>query len=58
MDRTMWTDARLDERFDSIDRHLDELHADVRELRALMFQLWGTNMLGILITIVAVVVRT
>jgi hypothetical protein len=58
MDRTMWTDARLDERFDSIDRHFDELHADVRELRALMFQLWGTNMLGILITIVAVVVRT
>ena len=54
----MWTDARLDERFDSIDRHFDELHADVRELRALMFQLWGTNMLGILITIVAVVVRT
>lgn len=58
MDRTMWTDERLDERFDSIDRHFDELHADVRELRALMFQLWGTNMLGILVTILAVVIRT
>jgi hypothetical protein len=55
MDRTMWTDARLDERFDSIDRHFAELHTDIRELRALMFQLWGTNMLGILVTIVAVI---
>lgn len=51
----MWTDERLDERFDSIDRRFDQLHADVRELRGLMFQLWGTNMLGILIAIVAVI---
>ncbi len=51
----MWTDERLDERFDSIDRHFDELHTDVRELRSLTFQLWGTNMLGILATIVAVI---
>jgi len=54
----MWTDERLDERFDSIDRHFDELHADVRELRSLMFQLWGTNMLGILVAILAIVIRT
>jgi hypothetical protein len=58
MERTMWTDERLDERFNSIDRSFDELRADVRELRSLMFQLWGTNMLGILITIVAIVIRT
>jgi hypothetical protein len=58
MDRTMWTDERLDERFNSIDRSFDELRADVRELRALMFQLWGTNMLGILIAILAIVIRT
>jgi hypothetical protein len=55
MDRTMWTDERLDERFNSIDRHLNELHTDIRELRSLMLQLWGTNMLGILVTIVAVI---
>lgn len=54
----MWTDQRLDERFDSIDRSFDELRADVRELRGLMFQLWGTNMLGILVAILAVVIRT
>ena len=52
----MWTDERLDERFDkSIDRHFAELHTDIRELRALMFQLWGTTMLGILVTIVTVI---
>lgn len=51
----MWTDERLDERFNSIDRSFDELRADIRELRTLMFQLWGTNMLAILVTIVAVI---
>jgi hypothetical protein len=33
MDRTMSTDERLKERFDSIDRHFAELHTDIRELR-------------------------
>ncbi len=47
----MW----IDERFDSIDRHFAELHTDIRELRTLMFQLWVTNMLGILVAIVAVI---
>ncbi|HEU4906085.1 MAG TPA: hypothetical protein VFT19_08230 [Solirubrobacterales bacterium] len=55
MERTMWTDERLNERFDRIDRDLHELRTDVRELRTLMFQLWGTNMLAILVTIVAVI---
>jgi hypothetical protein len=55
MERTMWPDERLDERFNSINRSFDELRADVRELRALMFQLWGTNMVAILVTIVAVI---
>jgi hypothetical protein len=58
MERTMWTDERLDERFNSIDRSFDELRADVRELRTLMFQLWGTNMLAILVAILAIVIRT
>lgn len=51
----MWTDERLSERFNSVDRRFDELRADVRELRTLTFQLWGTNMLAILVTIVAVI---
>lgn len=52
----MWTDARLDERFNSIDRSFDKVRADIRELRMLMFQLWGVNMLAILVTLVAIVI--
>ena len=51
----MWTDERLDDRFNQIDRDLRDLRTDVRELRTLMFQLWGTNMLAILVTIVTVI---
>jgi hypothetical protein len=55
MERTMWTDERLNERFDGLDRALDRIDRDIRDLRALMFQLWGTNMLAILVTIGAVI---
>jgi hypothetical protein len=76
MERTMWTDERLDDRFKGIDRRFDTLErhmeqgfndvraefsdvrAELRELRQLMFMLWGPTMLGILVTIVAIVVRT
>ncbi len=52
----MWTDERLTDRFDSIDRSLERIDRDIRDLRLLMFQLWGTNMLAILATIAAVIV--
>ncbi|HEY5976569.1 MAG TPA: hypothetical protein VIT85_01825 [Solirubrobacterales bacterium] len=52
----MWTDERLDDRFNSIDRELAGLRTDIRELRTLMFQLWGTNMLAIVISFAAVVI--
>jgi hypothetical protein len=62
MERTVWTDERLkdrfdgiDKRFDSIDRSLERVDRDIRYLRALMFQLWGTNMLAILATIATVI---
>jgi hypothetical protein len=58
MERTVWTDERLDDRFDSIDRRFDRIDTDLRELRQLMFQLWGTNMVAIIVTLVAVLVRT
>jgi len=51
----MWTDARLDERFDAIDKRFDRIDRDISELRQLMFQLWGTNMIAILVTLVAVI---
>jgi hypothetical protein len=55
MERTVWTDERLNDRFDGIDRRLDNIESDIRDLRTLTFQLWGTNMLAILVTLVAVI---
>ena len=56
MERTVWTDERLNGRFDRLDSDIRDLRTDVRDLRTLMFQLWGTNMLAILVTLVAVIV--
>ena len=65
----MWSDTRLDERFDAIDRRfdavdrrfdavdsrLDRIDTDVREMRSTMYQLWGVNMLGVIVTLVAII---
>jgi hypothetical protein len=63
MERTMWSDERLDDRFDSLDRTLErvdrdmrELRTDLRDLRGLMFQLWGSTMVAILGTIATVLI--
>jgi hypothetical protein len=65
MERTMWSDQRLDDRFNGLDARLDRVDADIRDLRTdigdlrqLIFMLWGPTMLGIFATIVAVVIRT
>jgi tetrahydromethanopterin S-methyltransferase subunit G len=77
MDRTMWTDERLDDRFDWIDRRFDEVdsrfdrlerrvdagftevRAEFRDIRRLIFLLWGPTMVGILASIaVALVTNT
>jgi hypothetical protein len=58
MERTMWTDDRLNDRFDRLDSDIRDLRTDMRDLRTLMFQLWGTNMLAILVTLVAVIVTS
>jgi hypothetical protein len=34
MERTMWTDERLDDRFNNLDRILEGVHQDIREVRA------------------------
>lgn len=59
----MWSDERLDERFDSldgtlkrVDTDLRELRAEVRDMRQLMFMLWGPTMLGIFGMIATVIV--
>ncbi len=52
----MWTDERLNDRFDGLDRRLDRIERDIRDLRQLMFQLWGATMGTQLAVIVAIVV--
>jgi len=61
----MWTDERLDDlskRMDAgfarVDNDMRELRSEVRDLRQLIFMLWGPTMLGIFAAIVAVIVRT
>jgi hypothetical protein len=56
LERSMWTDERFDDRFNSIDQRLGRIETELSDLRSLMFQLWGVNMLAILVTLVAIVV--
>jgi hypothetical protein len=65
MERTMWTDERLDDLshrmdagFDRVDREISELRADMREMRTLIFQLWGSTMIGMVGVIATVLLRT
>jgi hypothetical protein len=59
----MWTDERLDDLskrmdagFDRVDRDLHDLRTEVRDLRRLIFMLWGPTMLGTFGMIATVVV--
>jgi hypothetical protein len=61
----MWTDERLDDlskRMDAgfarVDSDMRELRGEVRDLRQLIFMLWGPTMLGIFAAILAVIIRT
>jgi hypothetical protein len=61
----MWTDERLGDRFDGLDTTLDrvdrdirELRSDMREMRTLIFQLWGSTVIGMIGVIATVFIRT
>lgn len=55
MERTMWTDERLDDLAQKVDAGFERVDRDIRDLRMLMFQLWGATMLGIFATIGTVI---
>jgi hypothetical protein len=57
MERTMWTDERLDDLARKMDAGFDRVDADIRELRVLIFGLWGTNMIAVLAALAVVVTR-
>jgi hypothetical protein len=56
MERTMWTDERLNDLANKVDSGFERLDRDIRDLRQLMFQLWGATMVTQLIVIVAIVI--
>jgi hypothetical protein len=63
VERTMWTDERLDDLsqrmdagFDRVDRDIRELRTDLRDMRTLMFQLWGSTIIGLVGTIATVLI--
>jgi hypothetical protein len=68
MERAMWTDERLGDRFDGLDNTLDrvdrvdrdirELRTDLRDMRTLTFQLWGSTIIGLIGVIATILVRT
>jgi hypothetical protein len=63
MERTRWPDARLDDfamnidrRFDEVDRRFDRVEGDLREMRQLVYYLWGSMLIGFLVVIATVLV--
>jgi hypothetical protein len=63
MERTMWTDERLDDLsrrmdagFQRVDDDIRELRTDMRDMRTLLYQLWGSTMVAVLCTIVTVLI--
>ncbi len=59
----MWTDQRLDDLsqrmdagFDRVDRDIREVRTDLRDLRTLMFQLWGSTIVGFVGVIATIIV--
>lgn len=59
----MWTDERLDDLstrmdagFERVDRDIREIRTDLRDMRVLLFQLWGSTMVAIAGTIVTVLI--
>ena len=61
MERRKWTDERIDDamgridgRFDAVDNRFDRVEGDLRELRQLVYYLWGSMLIGFLVVIATV----
>ncbi|HTR75335.1 MAG TPA: hypothetical protein VMH33_08785 [Solirubrobacterales bacterium] len=64
MQRATWTDERLDglvkdvdRRFDQVDRRFDRVEGDIRELRQLVYYLWGSMLIGFMVVIATVLLN-
>ncbi|HTT93125.1 MAG TPA: hypothetical protein VMF55_00500 [Solirubrobacterales bacterium] len=52
--RTRWTDERIDDAMDRIDRQFDRVEGDLKELRQLVCYLWGSMLIGFVVVIATV----
>jgi hypothetical protein len=55
MERTMWTDERLDDLTKKVDAGFERVDTDIRELRTAVHQLWGSTIVGFLVVIATVI---
>jgi hypothetical protein len=51
----MWTEERLNDRFDNLDRTLERVDSDLRELRVAVNHLWASTIVGFLVVIATVI---
>jgi hypothetical protein len=58
MERTTWTDERLDELAQNVDRRFDRVEGDIKELRSLTWWLWATTILANFGLFVTLLLRT
>ena len=54
MERTRWTDERVDDLARNIGGRFDRVEGDLRELRQLVYYLWGSMLVGFLAVIATV----
>jgi hypothetical protein len=55
MERTMWTDERLNDLAHKVDAGFERVDQDMRELRTAVHQLWGSTIVGFLVVIATVI---
>jgi hypothetical protein len=58
MERAAWTDERLDDLSKRMDVGFDRVDKDMRELRVLIFQLWGSTVVAAVTVVLTIILRT
>jgi len=56
MERTTWTDERIDDHVSHLDARFDRVEGDLKELRQMVWYLWGSMLIGFLVVIATVLV--
>jgi hypothetical protein len=52
--RKRWTDERIDDAMGRIDTRFDRVEGDLKELRQLVYYLWGSMLVGFMVVIATV----